>query len=353
MSKRKAFSMVDKNWWMKEYENSGFSTRPKFLEHVERQKRLKVGDWHKKVRNRDIPSKSTMNNWYRNEMKRKIEKNKHNKKKKTRQPVYEALEKLLVQYIQNAATKLSEYGLGLSWSVIDSRARLIAAHLLETGVMSEEEGAAFKCSRGWLSALKKRNNLKCMKLVGEGNTLSEEVLNEKITEFRLKLKQVMDDNDVSPSCVFNADQTGLYFKRFPSTTICEEVKRREMKGTKSMKDKDRITAMVCTSSLGVKVPLAYVGKSNNPRCFSGKVRPSHYTYNKKAWFNMGVTKWWFESVFIPFFSEHFESEGVDTHGVVILDGCSAHNGIQEWLVEKGYSHIHVNTHRASDKSVRQ
>ena len=112
MSKRKAFSMVDKNWWMKEYENSGFSTRPKFLEHVERQKRLKVGDWHKKVRNRDIPSKSTMNNWYRNEMKRKIEKNKHNKKKKTRQPVYEALEKLLVQYIQNAATKLSEYGLG-------------------------------------------------------------------------------------------------------------------------------------------------------------------------------------------------------------------------------------------------
>ena len=112
--------------------------------------------------------------------------------------------------------------------------------------------------------MRRRNNFKCLKLVGEANTLPEEELNEKITGFRLKLKEIMSDHDVPPSCVFNADQTGLYCKRFPSTTICEEKRRSDIKGTKSMKDKDRITAMVCTSSLGVKVPLAYVGKSNNP-----------------------------------------------------------------------------------------
>ena len=74
--------MVDKHWWKNEYSNSGFTSRTKFLDHVERQKRLKGADWHKKVRNREIPSKSTMNNWYRNEMKEKIETNKDNKKKK-------------------------------------------------------------------------------------------------------------------------------------------------------------------------------------------------------------------------------------------------------------------------------
>ena len=151
-------------------------------------------------------------------MKGQIEANKDSTEKKTRQPVYEALERLLVQYNQNAASKLSEYGLGLSWAVIESRAKNILANLVSTGVMSEEEGASFKCSRGWIANVRRRNNFKCLKLVGEANTLSEQELNEKITGFRLKLKEIMIDNDVPPSCVFNADQTGLYFKRLPSTT---------------------------------------------------------------------------------------------------------------------------------------
>jgi hypothetical protein len=60
----------------------------------------------------------------------------------------------------------------------------------------------------------------------------------------------------------------------------------------------------------------------------------------KAWFNMGVTKWWFDTVFIPFFTEHFQSEEGTNHGIVILDGRSAHNGIQEWLNDNGHPHIH-------------
>ena len=93
-------------------------------------------------------------------MKGKIEANKESTKKKTRQPVYEALERLLVKYIQNAASKLSEYGLGLSWAVIESRAKNILANLVSTGVMSEEEGASFKCSRGWIANVRRRNNFK-------------------------------------------------------------------------------------------------------------------------------------------------------------------------------------------------
>ena len=178
-----------------------------------------------------IPSNSTMVNWYRQEMKQKIEANKESKKKKTRSPVYEALETLLVENIHNAASKLFQYGLGVSWSTIENRAKIIVADLVATGVMTEEEGTAFKCSRGWIANLRKRNNFKCLKLVGEANTLSEEELNEKISGFRIKLKELMDDNDVPPSCVFNADQTGLYFKRFPCTTICEERRRSDIKGT--------------------------------------------------------------------------------------------------------------------------
>ena len=112
-----------------------------------------------------------------------------------------------------------------------------------------------------------------------------------------------------------------------------------------MKDKNRITAMVCTTSTGSKVPIAFVGKVKNPRCFIGKNRPQFYTHNKKAWFNKNTTKWWFQDVFAPYFIDTVR--GLPGNGeinvIVILDGCSAHNDIQEYLDANGLGWIHVIT----------
>ena len=109
-----------------------------------------------------------------------------------------------------------------------------------------------------------------------------------------------------------------------------------------MKDKDRITCMVCTSSHGKKCPLAHVGKSKKPRCFDDHGVPDHYTSNKTAWFNKHVMRWWFCTVFDPFFRREFRhGQNSEAHCIVILDGCSAHEGIQEWLDTNGLAYIHV------------
>ena len=148
--------------------------------------------------------------------------------------------------------------------------------------------------------MRRRLHLKTVKLQGEANTIPEAQLQEVIGDFRDELQELMEAHGVDASRVFNADQTGLYYRRFPCTTICEALRTDVIKGTKAMKDKDRITVMVCTSSEGEKVPLAYVGKSNAPRCFRDQHPVQHYTANKKAWFNKRTTEWWFSLVFAPY-----------------------------------------------------
>ena len=62
--------------------------------------------------------------------------------------------------------------------------------------------------------------------------------------------------------------------------------------------------------------------------------------NKTVWFNKGVTRWWFHDVFVPWFRREFRrDDNADSNCVVILDGCSAHKDIQEWLDTNGYSFV--------------
>ena len=65
-----------------------------------------------------------------------------------------------------------------------------------------------------------------------------------------------------------------------------------------MKDKTRITLMVCTSEDGKKVPLTVVGKSKNPLSFQGKKPPLQY--NTKKCFG-------------------------DVNAILLLDNCTAHD----------------------------
>jgi hypothetical protein len=146
--------------------------------------------------------------------------------------------------------------LGITWAIIQVKAKHFGKELNDRGLMTDEEYESFKFSRCWIEGLRKRNDLKCIKLVGEANTLSEEAYQEVIAESRDSLHDLMETHNVPASHVFNANQTGLYYRRFPCTTICQASRVQHVKGTKAMKDKDRITAMVCILSDGVNVLLA-------------------------------------------------------------------------------------------------
>ena len=331
---------------MKQFHELNFTGKEKFLTHARTMYEIKSSDYYKKLKDSNgVPSFNTFKNWFKTREKHKIELNKTGTKKKLRKVQCQELDDLVTKYIVGAESKLSEFGIGLSWSVVQTRAMKIAKELNANGIMSDEHYRGFTASRGWVQKLKTRRNLSLMKLVGEANTLSAAELEVAITQFRADLSSLMDDHDVDPAHVFNADQTGLYYRRFPCTTIVSADRKQYVKGTKAMKDKSRITAMVCTASTGPKVPIAFVGRAKNPRCFAGKTRPQFYTHNKKAWFNKTTTKWWFRDVFAPYFIDNVRSlpgKG-EINAIVILDGCSAHNDIQQYLDANGLGWIHVIT----------
>ncbi|GFR74433.1 tigger transposable element-derived protein 4 [Elysia marginata] len=88
----------------------------------------------------------------------------------------------------------------------------------------------------------------------------------------------------SPSDIYNADETGLFWRLLPDKTM-------EFKGTSSChggkQAKERVTVLCCANMDGSeKWPLFVIGKFKQPRCFKGLRRlPVSCDANKKAGFS--------------------------------------------------------------------
>ena len=139
---------------------------------------------------------------------------------------------------------------------------------------------------------------------------------------------LVDKYDLDPSCVYNADQTGLYYQKLPNWMYVNAKKKKSYAGVKQMKDKTQIIVMVCTAASNYKCPLAVVGKSKRPQCFSlspNGIPPIAYTHQSNAWFDKGVTLWWLNNVFWPW---HVENHG-EVYCLLLLDNCSAHCVLKE------------------------
>ena len=62
--------------------------------------------------------------------------------------------------------------------------------------------------------------------------MSVEACKNFMSAFRDNLKELMEDQDGGDELVFNADQSALYFKRFPCTTIIAKEQSNSIKGNK-------------------------------------------------------------------------------------------------------------------------
>ena len=118
--------------------------------------------------------------------------------------------------------------------------------------ISEEAGAEFHATDGWFARWKKRNGLVFVTLQGESaeaDTLSaDEFLKNKWPE----LKRQFNGRDI-----FNADETGIYFRALPDSTYAKKEAKKTAKGFKTAKD--RLTALVTCSLEGEKLPLLVIG----------------------------------------------------------------------------------------------
>ena len=102
-----------------------------------------------------------------------------------------------------------------------------------------------------------------------------------------------------------------------------------------MKDKDRVSVMVCNAADGWKFPLYMVGKAVSPRCFNllkGQPLPIPYMNQKNSWFDKKVFLHWLRTVFIP----HYKKRWGELPCLLLLDGCAVQteidpNDLPPWL----------------------
>ena len=179
--------------------------------------------------------------------------------KRTKKRKFVRLEEMLTDYVNVRRQRFEKNKCGISWSVLREKC-------LEWGDQLGVEN--FKASAGWINATLRRYGLEHIKLHGEGDEMGEDEYLKIIGPWVVQLQEMIEENDISPACLYNADQTGLFYQKLPNSTY--------VKGCKQMTDKSRLTLMVCTAADGKKMPLAIVGKPKRPKCF--ELGPLPYRY---------------------------------------------------------------------------
>ena len=235
------------------------------------------------------------------------------------------VEKKLVSYIKARSKLYLQDKCGLSIRLLQEQAITIARDLgLNVDGPSEIE---FTGSARWLSNVLKRNNLMSMNLHGEGMELSPEEQEDTRADFRRELNSEIEEMSLSPSQVYNANQTGIFYNQLPNRLYLQKENAKGFRGVKQMKSKDRVTAMICTSAAGHKIPLLIVGKPKLPHSIrylnAGKF-PIPYTNQHYAWFDKKITMHWINTVFWPY---HVKAHG-NKKALLILDNCTAHKDLE-------------------------
>ena len=130
---------------------------------------------------------------------------------------------------------------------------------------------------------KKRHDISFGTLSGEAASVDESVVTKWLTDVWPTLREGYSDDDI-----YNADETGLFYKLMPNKTMHR--KGRKCVGGKL--SKERLTLMLCANASGSdKLKPVIIGKYENPRCMKGinkKTLPVDYYNNSNAWMTMEV-----------------------------------------------------------------
>lgn len=122
---------------------------------------------------------------------------------------------------------------------------------------------SFTASQGWLSRFKARHGIRQLDIQGEKLSGDKNATDLYKNEFL----RIIERHDLSRAQIYNADETGLYWKALPSKTLVDRTEK-SAPGHKLIKE--TITLMACANASGEhKLKLLCIGKSKNPRSFKG------------------------------------------------------------------------------------
>ena len=157
---------------------------------------------------------------------------------------------------------------GISWHSFGGKC--LKWHQLNPDLLNE----TFEFSYGWIINALKTNSIKNIKLHGEANEITPEQKAEEMDPCLVKLQTLLEENDIPPECVYNAEQTGWYYQKILNTLYVDIEHNRLHHRCNQIKEKTRITVMLCTSSSSARWPLDPIIKSKNSKILS-LVTPPH------------------------------------------------------------------------------
>lgn len=185
-------------------------------------------------------------------------------------------------------------------------------------------------SRGYVDKFVKRHDIRLLKITGEKLSSNIAVIDKYVEDFA----QEMRSRNLQACQIFNADESGLYFKAISSTTYVDKDSP-SAPGRKM--HKERLTFMPCANMDGsLKLPLMLIGKSKNPRPLKNlKELPVYYRSSKNAWMTRELFKNWFFDQFVPHVTTFLKESGHPVKAVLVLDNCSAHYSSEELQTSDG------------------
>lgn len=180
---------------------------------------------------------------------------------------------------------------------------------------------SFDASSGWLTRFKNRHGIRELDIQGERLSGDERAAEDFCDDFN---RFVLDENLV-PEQIYNADESGLYWKCLPSKTLAAES---EKSAAGHKVSKDRITIMCAANATGShKLDLLVIGKAKKPRSFKGTRAvnmPVSYYNSKKGWMTRDIFSEWFHKKFCPQVREFMKSKGLPQKAVLLLDNAPSH-----------------------------
>ena len=168
--------------------------------------------------------------------------------------------------------------------------------------------------RSWIYRWKMRHGIRYRKFYGESGE-SDIVAGNLWVETELEtLKKRYRIQDI-----FNADETGLFYKRLPSGGLT--FKTEVLRGRRV--SKSRITVLVAASSVGEKLPLLVIGRSKHTKELTGHTLSLQYLQNDSAWMTRDIFTDWLDSLNTRMVSSK-------RFIAMVVDNCSAHKVSKEF-----------------------
>ncbi len=203
----------------------------------------------------------------------------------------------------------SEQGVNLSGPMLKTKAEELAVKMGHND---------FSATDGWLSRWKVRHNIKFKKHHGEKGSAdvlkAEEWLSNQLP--KLLTEYSLED-------VYNADETGLYYRATPDGSLAYA--HQSLVGSK--KAMDRITVLCCCNATGTdKRPLLVIGKSLQPRCFKNvnvNSLPVVYRANKNAWMTTSIFLPW-----LKIWNSELQKEGRKI--LLLIDNATCHPTVTDF-----------------------